>query len=101
MITYKVQVVVGKQMSSTTTANCWVNMTGNNGSTGTVHMPKGDLDFRFKVNPFLFVLISYLFHDLIVIFVFLGYIPSLFYKKNLYNDLFHYETLLIVVDHYS
>uniref|UniRef100_A0A7M5X9F3 DENN domain-containing protein 5A n=1 Tax=Clytia hemisphaerica TaxID=252671 RepID=A0A7M5X9F3_9CNID len=48
LITYKVQVVMGKQMGSATTANCWLNLAGKSGNTGTVNIPKGDLEFRFR-----------------------------------------------------
>ena len=48
-MTYKVQIVIGKQMSATTTANTWIDVTGEHGSTGKINTPKGDLDFRFKV----------------------------------------------------
>ena len=49
VITYKVQVVIGKQMGSATTANCWLNLAGKSGNTGTVNIPKGELEFRFRV----------------------------------------------------
>ena len=49
VITYKVQVVIGNQIGSATSANCWLNLAGKSDNTGTVHLPKGDLEFRFRV----------------------------------------------------
>ena len=49
-MTYKVHIVLGKNIGSATTANSWINVEGNFGGTGTINAPKGELEFRFKVS---------------------------------------------------
>ncbi|XP_047141375.1 DENN domain-containing protein 5B isoform X1 [Hydra vulgaris] len=45
---YKFHVVLGKHIGFATTANCWLNLTGSFGNTGTINIPKGEIEFRFK-----------------------------------------------------
>ena len=52
VITYKVQVVVGSQIASASSASCWLNLAGKSLNTGTVDIPKGQLEFRFRVRGY-------------------------------------------------
>lgn len=47
MTTYKVHILLGKNMGSASTANCWINLSGSLANTGTIAIPRGDLEFRF------------------------------------------------------
>lgn len=50
MTTYKVHILLGKNMGSASTANCWINLSGSLANTGTIAIPRGDLEFRFMVS---------------------------------------------------
>lgn len=48
LVIYKVTIIIGKHIGSSTSANCWINLTGSFGHTGTIYTPKGDMEFQFR-----------------------------------------------------
>lgn len=60
-ISYRMDIHSSTKIPSLTNTNCWIILSGHNGETEKIAIPKGKLEFTFLVNKYSIFLI--IFHN--------------------------------------